>query len=109
MSFASMHNDYLDPDRHNNSDDHKPATGGWHLYLLDKGEKTLLGTYTPDDGADVMGCDMHEWMVEQRHYGEHDPDKYEWDGDGESVAVMAQIEGMREFIFEWDAAWTSPV
>jgi hypothetical protein len=73
----------------------------WHLFKLEDGMETLLDTYTPQDGQDVMGCDMHEWMVENDHYGDHSPDLYEWDGDSESVAIMAMQEGLPDFYFEW--------
>jgi len=107
-SFASMHNDYLDPDRHNGpySDDEDqpdPPVMAWHLNRLEDGKETLLGTFSPFDGQDVMGCDMDEWMRENGHYGTESPDDYEWDGDTESVAIMAKREGMPEYRFEWRA------
>lgn len=74
---------------------------GWHLIKIENGEETLLDTYTPQDGQNVMGCDMHEWMVEAGHYGDLPSEEYEWEGDSESVAIMAPREGMPEFRFEW--------
>lgn len=106
MSFASMHNDYLDPDRYNNyldpdQQDESPE-GCWVLYRFDSGEKTRLGEYSPEDGRDVMGCDMHDWMKEQGHYGPHDPEEYDWDGDRDSVAIMAKEKGLPDFAFVWE-------
>jgi len=108
-----MHNDYLDPDRHmrlhENEDedgwtgDCDPPEYAWHLNRLENGKETLLGTFSPFDGQDVMGCDMDEWMRENGHYGNKSPDDYEWEGDSESVAIMAKREGMPEYRFEWRA------
>lgn len=108
MSFASMHNDYLDPDRHNNNEDDEvppppEVPMAWHLYRIQPGDKTLIGVYAPDDGADVFGSDMNAWMVENGYYGEEAADDYEWEGDRDSVAIMAKREGMPEFYFEWKA------
>jgi hypothetical protein len=108
MSFASMHNDYLDPDRHNNNadDEGSPTTGvpmAWHLYRTQPGGKTLLGVYVTSDGPDAFGSDMNAWMVENGYYGEEAADDYEWEGDRDSVAIMAKREGMPEFYFEWKA------
>jgi hypothetical protein len=94
-SFAQMHDDYLDPDRHH----HDYA---WHLFRLDNGEeKILVDVFDTCDGQDVMGCDMHDWMVENEYYGNADPDIYVYDGDGESVAIMSKEEGHPDFRFEW--------
>ena len=108
MSLASMHNGYLDPDRHNNNDDdevpkHPEVPMAWQLYRIQPGEKTLLGAYVTSSGADAFGWDMNDWMVENGHYGEYSPDDYEWDGDREYVAIMAKREGMPEYGFEWKA------
>ena len=107
MSFTSMHNDYLDPDRydrlHAEDDQPDPPVMAWHLNRLEDGKETLIGTFSPFDGQDVMGCDMDEWMRENGHYGNESPDDYEWEGDSESVAIMAKREGMPEYRFEWMA------
>ena len=104
-SFASAHNDYLDHDRHNHEDreGEEPAMA-WGLWRIDNGKETRIGTFCPRDGQDVMGCDMHEWMLESGHYGNESPDDYEWDGDSNSVAVMARRPGIPEYRFEWQAA-----
>ncbi len=73
----------------------------WILSKLENGTEKIIGTYSPHEGKDVMGCDMHDWMVENDHYGDHSPDLYEWDGDSESVAIMAMQEGLPDFRFEW--------
>ena len=102
-----MHNDHLDPDIHNKPwmDDDEPQQDppdmAWHLTRLEYGKETFLGTFSPFDGQDVMGCDMDEWMRENGHYGTESPDDYEWEGDSENVAIMAKREGMPEFHFEW--------
>lgn len=105
MSFTSMHNDYLDPDKHDRlhegDDQPDPPEMAWHLYRLEDRVKTLVGTFSPYDGKDVMGCDMEEWMLENGHYAANSPDDYEWDGDGEFVAIMAKHKGMPEYHFEW--------
>lgn len=106
-SFAAMHNDHLDPDRydrlHAENDQPDPPEMAWHLIRLQEGKETLIGTFSPFDGRDVMGCDMDEWMRENGHYGKESPDDYEWEGDSESVAIMAKREGMPEYRFEWRA------
>ena len=73
----------------------------WHLYRFHGGEKTLVDVFSPFDGQDVMGCDMDEWMRENGYYGDESPDDYEWDGDSETVAIMAKRAGMPEYRFEW--------
>jgi hypothetical protein len=108
-----MHNDYLDSDRHNNpysndEDQPDPPEMAWHLSRLQNGKETILGTFSPFDGQDVMGCDMDEWMRENDHYGAESPGDYEWDGDSESVAIMAKREGMPEYRFEWRAIAFTP-
>ena len=102
-----MHTDHLDPDRydrlHVEDDQPNPPEMAWHLYRLEDGKKTLLGTFSPFDGQDVMGCDMDEWMRENGHYENESPDDYEWDGDTQSVAIMAKRAEMPEYLFEWRA------
>ena len=93
-SFAQMHNDYLDPDRHQ-------PDYAWHLFRHDNGEEILVDVFDTCEGQDVMGCDMHDWMVENEYYGNADPDIYEWDGDCNSVAIMSMEEGHPDFRFEW--------
>jgi ribosomal protein S27AE len=82
-----------------------PPVMAWHLNRLKDGKETLLGTFSPLDGQDVMGCDMDEWMRDNGHYGNESPDDYEWEGDAESVAIMAKREGMPEYRFEWRAVF----
>ena len=106
MSFTSMHNDYLDHDKYHSNDridggDYDQPEKAWHLYQIQPGQKTLIGVYRTSDGADAMGCDMNEWMVENEYYGDHAPDDYNWDGDRDYVAIMAKREWMPEFGFEW--------
>jgi hypothetical protein len=108
-----MHKDYIDPDRHNNpysndEDQPDPPEMAWHLSRLQDGKETILGTFSPFDGQDVMGCDMDEWMRENDHYGAESPGDYEWDGDSESVAIMAKREGMPEYRFDWRAISFTP-
>jgi hypothetical protein len=93
-----MHNDYLDPDRHNQPDEPEFA---WHLFRFDDGVETLVDVFDTCEGQDVMGCDMHDWMVENGYYGDVDPDNYEWDGTIDSVAIMSKKEGHPEFRFDW--------
>ena len=77
-----------------------PPKYAWHLMRIVDGKEHTIGVFRPSDGQDVMGCDMDEWMWKNGHYGEHSPDDYEWDGDSESVAIMAKREGMPEYRFE---------
>lgn len=100
------HNDYLDPDLYYHEGlpgpDPEPAPHGWVLSQINlDGTRTVLGTFLPYDGQDVMGCDMHQWMLEHEHYGDLDPENYDWDGDRESVAIMSKKEGYPDFYFEW--------
>ena len=101
--FGDMHNDYLDPDGHL-GDVEDEEVSAWHLYRHDAGSENppvCIDVYYPQDGQDVMGCDMHEWMLENDHYGEHDPDHYEFEGDSQYVAIMPKFEYMPSFGFEW--------
>lgn len=105
MKFANIHNDYLDPDRYNidsGEDQPDPPQMAWVLYRLEDGEQTAIGIFHHPDGQDVMGCDMHEWMTENDYYGPHSPDDYHWEGDTESVAIMAVSTGMPDFRFVWE-------
>ena len=74
----------------------------WHLSLQSNdGSKTFLGVFNPPDGQEVMGCDMDEWMNENDHYGEHDPDDFIWEGDETYVAIMGKRIELPQFCFEW--------
>jgi len=73
----------------------------WHLFRFDEGVETLVDVFVTCEGQDVMGCDMHAWMMENGHYGDVDPDNYEWDGDTNSVAIMSKKEGHPDFRFDW--------
>ena len=45
---------------------------------------------------------MHQWMIDHGHYGSSSPEDYQWEGDTESVAIMAIRDGMTEFRFVWE-------
>jgi hypothetical protein len=118
-NFSEAHNDYLDPDLHGDSqddfgdlleslddflecvDEHDQSNYIWHLYETNGSEKKLIDTYNSPEKNNALACDMHDWMVESGHYGKNDPEEYDWDGDGEFVAIMGKNEGMTNYCFEW--------
>lgn len=108
-----MHNDYLDPDRYDDRDEDDtphlpdPPDMAWHLYRQHTGgTPELLGIFRPWDGQDVMGCDMHEWMLANDYYGDAPPDCYDWDGDHEYVAVASRTPLWPSFHFQWQECKT---
>jgi len=77
-------------------------TGMWNLFRIEEsGIETLLGSYQDPYGCDAMGCDMHEWMIDNGHYGGFNPDQFEWEGDTEHVAIMGVSNETPDFAFYW--------
>jgi len=73
----------------------------WNLFRIEKsGIKTPLGSYHDNYGCDAMGCDMHDWMIDNGHYNGFNPEQFEWEGDTESVAIMGSNE-TPDFAFYW--------
>lgn len=95
-NFTQAHNDYLDHDRHSNE-----SAGHWSLYKLENGNRTFVARFDHEDGKNVMGDDMHEWMLDRGHYIDHNADQYDWDGDSSYVAIMTNTPGLPDFAFEW--------
>lgn len=76
----------------------------WHLYQLKDGAETFVGTFSCAEGRDVWASDMEAWLVE--NIDDYSPDDYEWDGDSESVAIMATRDTVPDYRFEWHASVT---